>query len=338
MNRPKPTGADPTKTHLAKALKHERPLVCCRFSPAGPFAFAGSEDESVVRWNLADDSKIQLKAHESWVFALALTPDGATLLSAGGDGKLVWWPAVDADPKPIRTVNAHSGWINALAISGDGSFVASAGNDCLIRIWNMADGALLCELPGHEKPIYALRFLQSGVLLSADLLGRVVQWDLPPRKEARRFDAAKLHKYETGQGVDYGGVRDFDQSPDGHYIVCAGLVEASNPLGAVSNPAALVFDWNENKELKLQRTKEDVKGVGWGLRCHPDGFHVMVSGGTGGGWLWFFRPEEANEFHKLNLGNTGRALDLHPDGLRLATAHHDGHLRIWSMTEQPPKA
>ena len=55
------------------------------------------------------------------------------------------------------------------------------------------------------------------------------------------------------------------------------------------------------------------------------------SSGTGGGALWFFKPDQPNEFHKLTLPNTGRGLDLHPDTLRLATAHHDGHLRVWSM-------
>lgn len=325
--------ADPTKTHLLKALKHERPLVCCRFAPVGPFVCAGSEDESIVCWNLETDAKTQFKAHESWVFALEVTPDGSTLLSGGGDGRLMWWPTGVEAAAPRRSIEAHAGWINALAISPDGNMVASAGNDRIIRMWSAADGSKEAEFPGHDRPVYALRFDASGRhLISADLFGRVVEWEVATRKETRRLDASKLYKYESGQGVDYGGVRDFRISPDGRYLATSGLVEASNPLGAVSNPAVLVFDWSAGTEVKLQRTKEDVKGVGWGVRCHPDGFHVMVSGGTGGGWLWFFRPEDDHEFHKLNLANTGRALDLHPDGLRLATAHHDGHLKIWSMS------
>jgi WD40 repeat protein len=329
--------ADAAKTHLVKTLKHERPLICCHFLPGGPFVFAGSEDESVVRWNVDDEKKTLFKAHESWVFALAASPDGQTLFTGGGDGRLIWWPAQAEKPEPARRIEAHRGWVNALAISPDGALLASAGNDRTIRVWSSVDGALVCELPSHERPVYCLKFLKSGGLLSADLFARVVQWDLRIRKEARRFDASKLYKYEGGQGVDYGGVRDMDLSPDEKYLVCSGLIEASNPLGAVSNPAVVVFDWKEGKELVLQRPKEDVKGVGWGIRTHSAGFHMMVSGGTGGGWLWFFKPGEPNEFHKVNLTNTGRGLDLHPDGLRIATAHHDGQLRIWSMTEPPAK-
>lgn len=331
--------ADPSKAHVAADLAHDRPLICCRFDPAGRWAFAGSEDESVVRFDLASGAKAVLKGHEGWVLALDATPDGRTLYSGGSDGRLIWWPASDESPSPTRAVPAHAGWINHVAASPDGALVASCGNDRMVRLWSAADGSPVGELPGHEKPVYRLLFEPGGrSLLTADLQGRVIQWDPATRKEMRRLDAAKLYKYEAGQGVDYGGVRDFALSADGKYLACAGLIEASNPLGAVSNPAVVVLDWATGEEKVLQRPKADVKGVAWGLKFHPSGFIIAASGGTGGGHLWFFRPEEVNEFATFGLPNTARALDLHPDGLRLATAHHDGHLRITALTEPPPKS
>jgi WD40 repeat protein len=331
--------ADPSKTHVAQDLAHNRPLICCRFSPDGGRVFAGSEDETIRRWNLADGAQAELKAHESWVFALDLTPDGQTLLSGAGDGRLIWWPATADAPTPTRTVGAHTGWINHLCVSPDGGTVATAGNDGMVRLWSVSDGSKIAELPGHERPVYRLMFGPSGrYLLSADILGRVMQWELATRKEVRRFDAAKLHSYNaSGQEVDYGGVRDFALSADGKLLACSGLIEASNPLGAVSNPAVVLLDWEAGSEKALMRPKADIKGVGWGVRFHPSGFLVMASGGTGGGHLWFFKPGETNEFATFNLPNTARALDLHPDGLRLAVAHHDGHLRVCSMTPAPAK-
>jgi WD40 repeat protein len=331
-----PAAADPSKAHVAKDLVHGRPLISCRFDPKGRYVFAGSEDTNVLRWDLASGAKTALEGHESWPFALGVTPDGETLLSGGAEGKLIWWPAADAKPSPRRAVAAHAGWINAVEVSPDGTLAATCGNDRVVRLWSVADGAAVAELPGHEKPVYGVRFEPTGrYLISADLQGRVIQWEVATRKEARRLDAAKLFTYFAGQGVDYGGVRDLSLSLDGSFLACSGLVEASNPLGAVSNPAVLLLDWAGDKPPKLQRPKEDVKGVGWGVRCHPAGFVVMVSGGTGGGHLWFFKPDQPNEFAKLSLGNTGRALDMHPDGLRLATAHHDGHVRITLMAERP---
>ena len=98
-----------------------------------------------------------------------------------------------------------------------------------------------------------------------------------------------------------------------------------------------VFDWKSGQLVVLQHPKEDVKGVAWGVRFHPRGFLISASGGTSGGFLWFSQPDKPNEFFKLGLSNTARDLDLHPGGVFIAVAHHDGILRIYSMTA-PSKA
>jgi WD40 repeat protein len=326
-------GVAPENAHAAKEFAHKAPLIACRFEPKGRFVFAASEDRSVIRWDLESSKSALFSGHDSWVFALGFSPDGQTLLTGGGDGRLAWWSAGGDASKPIRTIDAHHGWLRSIGVSPDGKLISTCGNDRVVRLWSFDTGAKLMELPGHDRPVYRVAFAPDGrSLVSADLRGVVIQWDHKPGKEARRIDAAKLWKYDGGQAVDYGGVRDFAFSPDGKRFVCGGLIEASNPLGAVSNPALLEFDWDTGKELLLQRPKEDVKGVAWGVRFHPAGFVVAVSGGTGGGFLWFWKPDQVHEFSKFKLANTGRDLDLHPDGLRLATAHHDGKLRITAIT------
>jgi WD40 repeat protein len=355
--------AEPEKTHVARELKHGKPLIACRFDPSGRFVFGSSEDETIQRWDLAvpanggssEGKPVVFAGHDGWAFALGVSRDGRTLLTGGTDGRLIWWSAAPAQeaggktkkggsrdslkiqekdsPRPLRGVDAHRGWVRGLAVSPDGQLAASCGNDHKVRIWSLADGRMLLDLPGHDKPVYRVAFTADGKgLVSADLLGLVIHWDLLPGKEARRFDAGKLHLYEGGQGVDYGGVRDLAFSHDGAFLACSGLINASNPLGAVSNPAVAVFDWKTGQIKVLQHPKEDVKGVAWGVRFHPLGFLIFASGGTGGGFLWFSRPDQPSEFFKLALPNTARDLDLHSDGLRIATAHHDGVLRICSMT------
>jgi WD40 repeat protein len=332
--------AQPEKIHVAKELKYSKPLVSCRFDPTGRLVFAGAEDDTVQRWDLnADPAKtkpVALAAHDGWVFALAVTKDGKTLLTGGTDGKLIWWPATADAPKPIRSVDAHRGWVRSAAISPDGQQVATCGNDHKLRLWSMADGKLELDLPGHDKPVYRVIYTADGRhLVSADLMGLIIQWDVRSGKEARRFDASKLHLYEGGQGVDYGGVRDLSFSREGAYLACSGLINASNPLGAVSNPAVLVLDCKAGTLKALQHPKEDLKGVAWGVRFHPDGFLIAAAGGTSGGFLWFTKPDQETEFFKFTLPGTARDLDLHPDGIQIATAHHDGIVRISAMK---PKA
>jgi WD40 repeat protein len=332
--------AEPEKTHIARELKHGQPLITCRFDPTGRFVFASSEDETIQRWDLqaapsadpAHPKAVSFEGHNGWVYAVAITPDGQTLLSGSSDGQLAWWPAVEEVPRPLRMVSAHRGWLRSLAVRPDGKQAASCGNDAKVRLWSLDDGTCELELPGHSRPVYRVAYTPDGTsLLSADLLGLIIQWDVRSGKEARRFDAAKLHLYERGQAVDYGGVRDLALSHDGAHLAASGLINASNPLGAVSNPAVLIFDWNTGELKKLQHPKEDIKGVAWAVRFHPDGFAILASGGTGGGFLWFTRPAEDHEFFRFQLPNTVRDLDLHPDGIHIATAHHDGIVRLCAM-------
>lgn len=324
--------AEPEKTHVVKEFGHKSPLVACRFHPDGRFVFASAEDNSVQRWDLEKGKATALTAHESWVFAIAAQPGGDTIITGGGDGQLMWWSGSAEKPVPLRRVSAHRGWVRAVAISTDGSVVASCGNDRVIRLWTFADGKPLLELPGHDRPVYRLLFTPGGkTLISADLRGLVIEWDYRPGKEARRLDASKLYQYNAGQGVDYGGVRDMSLSRDGKYLACGGLIEATNPLGAVSNPAIVMLDWQTSQAPRLLRPKQNVLGLVYGLRFHPDGFLIAASGGNAGGFLWFWKPAQVNEFFKLALPNTARDMDLHPDGLRIATAHHDGKLRVSLM-------
>ena len=60
--------------------------------------------------------------------------------------------------------------------------------------------------------------------------------------------------------------------------------------------------------------------------------------GRGGGHLIFWKTDAVKELHKLKLPDTARDMDLHADGLRLATAHYNRSLVISSMTPKPVPA
>lgn len=323
--------ADPRAAKVAEQWQHDSPLIHCRFDPTGRFVFATAEDFSIARWDLATKQKIAFKSHDSWVGDLAFTPSGDVLISAGYDDTLTWWPAAAEQPEPLRKVKAHEGWIRALAMHPDGQWLASAGNDRTVRLWNVADGSLVRELAGHQKHVYSLQFHPDGqLLLSGDLEGKVHQWDVASGALMRSFDAKALWSYNAGQQVDYGGVRSIALSADKKQLACGGLHQASNPLGAVNDPLVLLFDWESGQGTK-SLTAGDLKGIIWRVCWHPQGFLIGASGGSGGGFLLFWTADQDKDFHRLQLPNIVRGMDLHPDGVRIATAHHDRHLRITTL-------
>ena len=325
------TSADPKKSHVASTWAHGAPLINCRFDPKGRYVFATAEDRAVVRWEVASGKKTEFRAHESWARGMAFSKNGETVVSTGYDDTLVWWPVAAEKPAPIRKVKAHDGWIRAAATSPDGKLLASAGNDRIVKLWSFDDGTPVREMKGHERDIYSLLFHPSGkFLLAGDLDGKVRQWDVSSGKLARTLEAKDLHTYHGGQQVHYGGVRSLSLSPDGKELACAGLHKGTNPLGAVNEPLVVRFDWASGK-LTKKHPAPGVKGVAWRALFHPDGFLLGCSGGSGGGFLLFWKPGEEKPFHKVKLPDTARELDLHPDGLRVATAHYDKKLRISRM-------
>ncbi len=324
------------ETKVEKGWKHSSPLISCRFDPTGRFVFAGAQDSTIQRWDLASGQKAAFAGHESWVRGMAFHPDGTTLLSGGFEGRLIWWPAAAEKPAPERIVAAHDGWIRAVAVSPDGEVVATAGNDLVVRLWSFADGSRLAQLDGHQNHVYSLAFHPDGQsLVSADLKGVVTTWDLAAGTARETLDASALYKYDKGFRADIGGARSMAFSRDGKSLALSGITNVTNAFAGVGNPLVIVFDWEKRAEKDVKpaqhHSKDKLKGVAWGVALHPHGFVIGASGGGGGGFLLFWKPGEKHEFFKLKLPDTARDLHLHPDELRLATAHFDGHVRISRM-------
>ena len=321
---------DMTKTHVAYDLTHNSPLLSCRFDPLGKFVFAGAQDYSVWRIEVASGSKTEFPAG-SWVRALAFSGDGQTLVTAGYDGRLMWWPVNAAKPTALRTVDAHESWIRAVSVSPDGTLLASVGNDQMVRLWNMADGALVREMQGHESYVYNVAFHPDGKqLATGDLMCNLIHWDVDSGKQVRAWQAKSLQKYDKTFVATIGGFRGMTFTPDGKHILCSGITNVTNAFAGVGNPSVVAFDWKTGTQQIEHLSKGKLRGVAWGVAAHPDGTRIAATGGSGG-YLLFWKPDGENEFHQVKLKDVARDLDLCSDGLHLATAHHNGHISVSRM-------
>jgi len=326
-----PDKVDPAKTRMVKEFKHTRPLIGCRFDPTGRFVFAGSEDSTIQRWEIATGKNTALAGHKSWVRGLAFLSKEKLLLSGDYTGRVLAWSSEADKPAVVRTIKAHQGWVRALSVSPDGKLLATCGNDHLVKLWSLPDCNPVRELAGHSSHVYNVAFHPSGQrLASADLIGIVKDWDVTKGTHVRDLDASALHKYDTTFAADIGGVRSMAFDREGKLLACAGITEVSNAFAGVGKPVILLFDWSTGKRKQSLVPKDAFQGTAWGVAFHPSGFLIGAGGGNGGA-LWFWKPEAAQCFFTFKLPQNARDLDLHSDGKRLAVAGSDGALRLYEM-------
>lgn len=120
-------------------------VVCAIFAPDMPAVYCGYANGRIELLDLNDGSVLSaVKEHTYSVNALALTPDGQTLISASDDSQVKLW-SLDASGqirgRSAATLTEHSMLVNAVAVSYDGRVLASVSNDQHLILWDISDSA-----------------------------------------------------------------------------------------------------------------------------------------------------------------------------------------------------
>lgn len=104
-----------------------------------------------------------LDGHKDAVYALAWSPDGRLLATAGYDRVIHLWEIPGTwpfDPKkeivPKRTLKDHSDTVYSLAFHPDGKLLASASADRAVKVWDAATGTRLYTLSDPTEWVYTL--------------------------------------------------------------------------------------------------------------------------------------------------------------------------------------
>ena len=115
-----------------------------------------------------------IRAHTHSVAALATSPDGTLLASAGADKTIKLWSLPEGTL--LKTLKGHTDEVWGLAVSPDGTLLASASNDGTIRLWSLPEGefvSCLMDLAANEPDV-------EGVTYELETAsGQTIEYTLP---------------------------------------------------------------------------------------------------------------------------------------------------------------
>ncbi|MBD3885445.1 serine/threonine protein kinase [Phormidium tenue FACHB-886] len=245
-----------------------------------------------------------LDGHSSFINALAISPDGKTLISGSADQTIKVWDA--ATGAELKTLSGHTSFINALAISPDGKTLASGSADLTVRIWDLASGSLLATLSGHKGFVNALHFSPDGQTLASGSADKTIKlWELATGKELRTLNGHT------------GFINSLDISPAGQTLVSGS-----------TDQTIKVWELATGKEL---RTLSGHAGFVNTVLMGTDGQTILSSSTDQTIKVWSLAT---GEVLKTLTGHTGfvNPLALSSNGQTLVSASADQTIKIWNLT------
>jgi WD40 repeat protein len=282
-------------------------FTCIAFSPNSASILAGDYGGNVVVWRVADGVALRaFNAGSRTVADVAFSPDG-TSIAAASEGWVseagsiwLWKNANGSDHQQFSTDDNAAA--KRIAFSHTGSQILMGLADGRLLRWNIADAALVQELPGHSDSITALAYTSDGTgLLSAASDGSLRTW------RANGTPVATLASLGTISAITV--------SPDGTLVIsgdAGGAIDIRHRDGTLITHIA-------SKGGKITA-----------LAINPNNTLLAAAGYDGIVRLWKLPVGEPSGELASEISGT-YFVAFSPDGTLLATAGHDGNLRLWRI-------
>ncbi|MGH3885365.1 MAG: TIR domain-containing protein [Pseudonocardiaceae bacterium] len=174
--------------YLGTLTGHTSSVNSVAFTPDGHTLATGSDDSTVILWDLTDPVASRrlgqpLTGHTGAVTTMALAPDGRTLITGSADRTVIRWDLTDlAQPRQLgQPLTGHTGAVSSVALASDGHTFATGSNDGAVILWDVTDRAQPRQLGpplSTAIPLVAVAFAPGGRMLASSTIVETVLWDL----------------------------------------------------------------------------------------------------------------------------------------------------------------
>ena len=293
------------------------------------------------------------------VLAMALSPDGRTLVTGGHDGTLKFW---DMATGTLRLAfKAHGGTVRHLEYSHDGRLLLTGSSDRRPKIFDAATGQEKLALRKHRTDVDGAALAPNARTIATVFSnnkegGEVRFWQTATGQEIGSLSLAHtqvltLDWSDDGAllalGCRDGSVRLFQVTVAptadrataqerhvliGHAGEVRSLAFSSRGLVASAGVDGTARLWNvaDGRELHvLTAHAREVRSVAFS----DDGRFLVTSGNDSAARLWHAADGREILAVKVRKGAITRAL-LSPDGKTLVTAGMDRLVRLWDLEQE----
>ena len=145
---------------------HKHGVESLVVSGSGDKILVGSRDCRLRLWDLNSGELLQKYRQNTWVRAVAISPDGQLMAAGSGidDTTIRIW---DIPSKQlVNQLSGHWSSLRTISFGEDNSSLVSAGYDYTVKSWDISSGEVIHELDQHSNWVYSVAISSDGQLVA----------------------------------------------------------------------------------------------------------------------------------------------------------------------------
>jgi twitching motility protein PilT len=286
--------------------------------------------------------------HQRDVTSVAFSPDEKMIISGGGDQQARIWSRESREA--VKVLN-HGSWINAVAMARGVPVAGTAGRDGLVKLWNLASGAVIDSVLAHQANATTMAFFPDGMrLISGGQEGKVKFYSL----RQKRFEADvqahsgwvwRVTTSEAGNQLLTAGAdcvarvwllgrKEPPISLKGHEgEVVYGSFSRDGLLAATCDKTGCVKVWR-SASGELVRSFRAHEGAVNSVNFSPSGAHLVTAGADKMIKVWVIQDGSLSAESEGGYDYISECV-FSPSGKQLASCGGEGLVKLWEVSDRP---